>query len=339
MSLPFPDGTRAIRPDDADAILAASLAALERGEFEGISRHFLEESAERLRHEPQRGAVAVEGERVAGWVVPRHDDLTVDLPYRRRGHGTRLVAAGRLLEAAAGHKDLRLYVPRRAGIEAFARTAGLAYQSSLWKLRLDPAVPQAQPRFGDDLVVRWIEPGADDEAFTELLNTTFRDHPSPVDVDLATIRRVHAEPSFDPSTILLVARTDEADRPIALCRVGTYLDDDGRLVGEVKLVGVRREARGRGLGGSSSAGASRHAGNVTPWTSTSASRARTPARCTCTSRSASARTSNGRTGRSRRADSAGQASPVSSVSSVSSVAPSPSPSPALGSGTRASAWR
>jgi mycothiol synthase len=32
------------------------------------------------------------------------------------------------------------------------------------------------------------------------------------------------------------------------CRIGTYSDDDGRLVGEVKLVGVRREARGRGLG-------------------------------------------------------------------------------------------
>ena len=97
-------------------------------------------------------------------------------------------------------------------------------------------------------MIRWIEPGTDDEAFTELLNTTFRDHPSPLEVDLATIRRVHGAPVFDPSTILLVAPAPERDRPIAFCRVGTSREDDGRLAGEVKLVGVRHEARGRGIG-------------------------------------------------------------------------------------------
>jgi mycothiol synthase len=246
--LPFPAGTRAMRPDDADAILAAAVASLERGEIEGVSRHFLEESADRLRHEPELGAVAVEGERVVGWVVPRHDDLTVDLPYRRRGHGTRLVAAGRMLAGAAGHDHLRLYVPAHPGPEAFARAAGLAYHSSLWKLRLDPATATDSPRFADDVVIRWIEPGTDDESFTRLLNTTFADHPSPLDVDLATIRRVHGEPAFDPSTILLVAAASDRDRPIAFCRVGTSHEDDGRLTGEVKLVGVRPEARGRGIG-------------------------------------------------------------------------------------------
>jgi mycothiol synthase len=246
--LPFPEGTRAARPQDADAILAAALASLERGEIEGVSRHFLEESADRLRHEPELGAVAVEGDRVVGWVVPRHDDLTVDLPYRRRGHGTRLVAAGRLLEGAARHELLRLYVPAHPGAEAFARSAGLAYHSSLWKLRLDPAITQHPPRFADDLVIRWIEPGTDDESFTELLNATFADHPSPLDVDLATIRRIHGGPSFDPSTILLVSPASDRDRLIAFCRVGTSHEDDGRLTGEVKLVGVRAEARGRGIG-------------------------------------------------------------------------------------------
>jgi mycothiol synthase len=248
VALAFPAGTRAVRPADADAILAADLASLERGEIEGVSRQFLEESADRLRHEPELGAVAVEGDRVVGWVVPRHDDLTVDLPYRRRGHGTRLVAAGRLLERLAGHEVLRLYVPARPGPEAFARSAGLTYHSSLWKLRLDPATGPDPPRFADDVVVRWIEPGTDDESFTELLNTTFRDHPSPLDVDLASIRRVHGGPAFDPSTILLVAPATDRERPVGFCRVGTSHEDDGRLTGDVKLVGVRAEARGRGIG-------------------------------------------------------------------------------------------
>ena len=246
--LPFPDGVRALRPEDADPILEAALASLERGELEGVNRHFLEESADRLRHEPELGAVAVEGERVVGWVVPRHDDLTVDLPYRRRGHGTRLVAAGRLLEAAEGHTHLRLWVPHRVDAEGFARAAGLAYHSSLWKLRLDPAAAVAPPAFPDDVVVRWIERGTDDAPFTELLNTTFEDHPSPLQVDLATIRRVHGRREFDPSSILLVAPAGDPGRLIGFCRVGTYAEDDGRLVGEVKHLGVRREARGRGLG-------------------------------------------------------------------------------------------
>jgi mycothiol synthase len=183
-----------------------------------------------------------------GWVVPRHDDLTVDLPYRRRGHGTRLVAAGRLLEAAEGHDHLRLWVPHRADAEGFARAAGLAYDSSLWKLRLDPSVDVTAASFPEDVVVRWIERGSDDARFVGLVNTTFEEHPSPIEVDLATIERVHGRRDFDPSSILLVSFAADPDHLIGFCRVGTYADDDGRLVGEVKHVGVRREARGRGLG-------------------------------------------------------------------------------------------
>jgi len=224
------------------------LAAHERGELPGIERHFLEESADRLRSDPDLAAVAEEDGRVVGWVVPEHDDLMVDLPFRRRGHGSRLVQAGRLLQAAAGRESLRLWVPRRPSSEAFARATGMAYHSSLWKLRLDPEVPVAPPRFGDDILPRWIEPGPDDEAFVELVNTTFLDHPSPLGVDLATIRRVHGNPGFDPSTILVISSAADRDRLIAFCRVGAYPADDGRLIGEVKLVGVRREARGRGLG-------------------------------------------------------------------------------------------
>jgi len=246
--LPYPAGVRACRPDDADAILEAMLAGHERGEIEGVSRHFLEESAGRLRDEPGLAAVAEEGGRLAGWVIPVHDDLTVDLPFRRRGHGSRLVHAGRLIAGAAGREHLRLWVPRRPDAEAFARSAGMRYDSTLWKLRLDPGAVVEPPTFPDDVVVRWIEPGTDDEAYTTLLNASFLDHPSPLEVDLATIRRVHGSSTFDPSTILLVADVRDRERLTGFCRIGTFHDDDGSLVGEVKLVGVLREARRRGLG-------------------------------------------------------------------------------------------
>jgi mycothiol synthase len=153
-----------------------------------------------------------------------------------------------VLAAHAGLLQLRLWVPRRRGPEAFARAAGLAYHSSLWLMRMDPDAAPPAPSFPPGVVVRWLEPGRDEPAFVELVNDTFRDHPSPLGVELEEVRRVHARPGFDPSTIMLVARVEEPDRLVAFCRVGTFAEDDGKLAGDVKLVGVRRDARGRGLG-------------------------------------------------------------------------------------------
>ncbi len=182
------------------------------------------------------------------WVVPLHDDLTVDLPFRRRGHGRRLVEAGRVLAARAGLPHFRVWVPRAEGAEAFARACGLRYRPSLWLLRRDPSAPAVPPAFGDDLAVRLVEPGVDEPAFVELVNEIFLDHPAPLVLGLDEVRRVHAEAGFDPTTILLVASAADPGRLLAFCRVGRFEDDDGAPAGEVRLLGVRREARGRGLG-------------------------------------------------------------------------------------------
>jgi mycothiol synthase len=238
---------RPFRPDDEEPILAAMLAAHDRGEFEGIDRHWMAESVKRMTEEPALCSVAEDGGLVAGWVFPPHDDLHVDLPFRRRGHGRRLVAAGRALAPGAGHPFLRLWVPRRDDAEAFARAAGLHYHSSLWRLVLDRAVPTVPPAFVEDLVVRWLMPGEDDVAFVDLVNEIFLDHPFPLVLDLDRIARVHASREFDPSSILLVAPASDPGSLVGFCRVGAYLDDDGRLVGEVKLLGVCRSWRGRGL--------------------------------------------------------------------------------------------
>jgi mycothiol synthase len=171
----------------------------------------------------------------------------VDLPFRRRGHGRRLVAAGRILAPRCGLPFLRLWVPRRDDGEAFARATGLHYHSSLWRLALLPDTPRNTPAFGDDVVVRPLVPGTDDEAFVALVNEIFLDHPFPLVLDLERIRSVHASPAFDPSSVLLVALAPDRDALVGFCRVGAYRDDDGRLVGEVKLLGVRRPWRGRGL--------------------------------------------------------------------------------------------
>ncbi len=244
----LPAGVRAFRAGDEVGILAAMHRMHDRGELEGVDRPFLAESAERMASEPWLVSVAEDEGRLAGWVAPVHDDLSVDLPFRRRGHGTRLVEAGRRMAAATGRTELRLWVPHRPDAEAFARALGFRYQSSLWKLRLDPTTPVAAPAFPDDVVVRWVEPGADDAAVVDVANTIFLDHPSPIQLELEHVARVHAKPGFDPSTLLLVAPAEDRERIIGFCRLGAWQDDAGELVGDVRLVGVVREWRGRGLG-------------------------------------------------------------------------------------------
>jgi mycothiol synthase len=239
---------RPFRPGDETAILAIMLEVLDRGELDGVDRHFLETAAGRLVHAPASCAVAEIGGELAGWVVPADDDLTVAPSWRRRGVGRRLVAAGRAIAAADGREDLRLWVPRRPGPEAFARACGLTYHSSLWQLRLaDGAVP-ARPVFPDGLLVRAFAPEADEAAFVDLVNDAFLDHPSPLRLAAAEVRRAHATPGFDPATILVVAPAAAPDRLVGFCRVTRHRDDAGREVGEVRLLGVRREARRRGLG-------------------------------------------------------------------------------------------
>jgi mycothiol synthase len=102
--------------------------------------------------------------------------------------------------------------------------------------------------FPGDLRVRPIDPGPDDEPFVALVNDTFIDHPTPFRLDLAQLRRTHGRPDFDPGTILLVVEAGDPGRMMGFCRITRYEDDDGRPIGEVKHVGVRREHRGHGLG-------------------------------------------------------------------------------------------
>jgi mycothiol synthase len=244
----FPAGVRPFRPGDESAILELGLASLDRGELDGVTRHWLTESAAQLLLEPGRTAVAEEAGRVVGWVTPQHDELSVDLPFRRRGHGSRLTVAGRIIAERAGLPHLRLWVPRRDGPQAFARAMGMRYHSSLWQLRLPPRALVDAPRFADDVRVRPLAPGVDEAALVDLANEAFRDHPSPLRLDLDQVRRVHARPDFDPTTILVVSPAAEPDRLVAFCRVARYEDDDGRPVGEVKLVGVLPAFRNRGLG-------------------------------------------------------------------------------------------
>ena len=248
--IPYPAGTRPFEPEDAPAVLAIALEAVETGELEGVSRHDLEYANARLAHDPAMCAVAFEDGAIVGYVVPRHDELLVRRAARRRGHGTRLLQPARAIARRQGLPWFRAWVPTEpmsAGTR-FAAAVGAAYHSSQWLMRLAAERPVPGPTFADDLVVRPMEPGADDERFVDMANESFADHPSPIRLSVAELRHAHSRPEFDPRTVLVVAEAAAPERLIGFSRIDRYDDDRGRPVGEIRILGVRPEARGRGIG-------------------------------------------------------------------------------------------
>jgi mycothiol synthase len=237
------------RLEDGPTIRAAMLAALDRGELDGMEAYQLEHAIERLDADPGSCAVAVVDGQVAGWVVPADDDLSVVKAFRRRGVGRQLVAAGRALAGQAGLDRLRLWIPRRPDAEGFARACGLRYASSLWQMRLPGEVVStlAEPVFPADTRVRTFQPGVDEAPFVALVNRVFLDHPSPIELSVDEVRRVHALRSFDPTTVLVVEDA-ATDAMIGFCRIHPFTAADGSAAGEIRLLGVDRAWRGRGLG-------------------------------------------------------------------------------------------
>ena len=55
-------------------------------------------------------------------------------------------------------------------------------------------------------------------------------------------------PDFVPGNICLLGAADDPETPIAFCRTRVDLDDAGRRIGEISLIGVLAPWRGQGLG-------------------------------------------------------------------------------------------
>ncbi len=136
----------------------------------------------------------------------------------------------------------------RPGPRAFALAVGLRRGSSLWRLRLADGAQPGSPAFPGGLVLRALDPDPDEADFVALVNEAFLDHPWPLHLTVEDIRRAHASPDFDPSNVLVATSASDPGRLLGFCRVLVGPADDGTLEGEIRLVGVRREARGIGLG-------------------------------------------------------------------------------------------
>jgi mycothiol synthase len=225
-------------------------ASLEFDAFPGFTAWDLAAEATSILGAPEGVAVAVDDGVVCGYVSPRHEDLTVHPDSRRRGHGRRLFEAGLEIAGGSGSDEIRLYVPFGVSAEAFARAMGMTYQSSLWRLSLgtDTAVPE--PALPAGVVARTFGDWLPLRRYVDLLNVTFVDHPGPVSWTYDQLEYAHGRPDFDPTSILLVSPVGRPDDPVAFARTAMEpaAEAGASPVGEVRLVGVLPEWRGRGLG-------------------------------------------------------------------------------------------
>lgn len=240
---------RPLQPGDGPAVLELELASFDLAPLPGMSRAEIPWMISRMELVADGTLVAVDDGRVVGECTPRVDSLTVHPGFRRRGHGRRLVEAGRALVGRAGLAELSLWGdPGRPEVAAFIRAMGATYRSSLWQFVLPAGHAVPGPVFPPDVVVRPVRPGQDDRPFAALLNQVFADHPSPLSWPETYIRDIHARPDFDPAGVLVVAPASEPDRLVGLCRTLELPGDSGHRRGEIAVVGLLPEWRGRGLG-------------------------------------------------------------------------------------------
>jgi mycothiol synthase len=167
-------------------------------------------------------------------------DLVVD-PARRdelTTIGGELVGAALdvVREAGGGAVHWWVFDPTPGHAE-LARRLGLAAGRELLQMRR-----QLPTGIAYDVSTRPFVPGADDEAWVEVNNRAFADHPEQGGWTVETLRRRQAEPWFDPAGFLLHERDG---RLAGFC--WTKLHPDPPL-GEIYVIGIDPDFQGLGLG-------------------------------------------------------------------------------------------
>ena len=239
---------RTFDPGDHPAIAAIVERTFAAGDLPGRAHFDVRRFLEVLPGESAGTIVAEVGGEIVGFTAPSWQELIVHPDHRRRGHGTRLVAAALADAGARGQSTLTLAPPPGSNLAvAFLTRLGFAYDHSLWRLRLAPDTEVPPPDFPPDIVARHFRRDENLAAYVDLVNAAFADHPSPYAVTIERVRHSHGLPDFDPANILLLAPKSNPGRPVAVCRCALR-DHAGRPIGIIGLIGVLPAWRGRGLG-------------------------------------------------------------------------------------------
>ena len=180
--------------------------------------------------------------------LSRHGDhwgLEVVVHAEHRGVGVELALVRRALdvvrEAGGGHVHLWVFKPT-AIHDAVAHQLGLHRGRDLLHMRVPLPITYDVP-MPDGVRVRGFEPGSDEDAWLDLNNRAFADHPEQGGWDRETLERRMHESWFDPQDLLLAVKDDGT-------LVGsnwTKLDHD-KKIGEIYVIAVDPDEHSGGLG-------------------------------------------------------------------------------------------
>jgi len=185
----------------------------------------------------------VEGASAEVAVGPRH---------RGMGVGKALVEA--LVAETGGGARMRLWAHgQSSGAVELARSMGFKRERVLWQMRRSLYAPVPPPVWPDGVSVRTFVVGQDEEAWLEVNNRAFAEHPDQGTWTLDDVRVREREPWFDAAGFFLA----EADGRLVgfhWTKVhgadpgGTSHDHAHEPIGEVYVVGIDPSMQGRGLG-------------------------------------------------------------------------------------------
>ena len=193
-------------------------------------------------------------------------ELAVAPSARGRGLATDLVA-----ELLRQTPDGRLRLWAHGDSPAAARLAekqGFSRSRVLFQMRRSLETPLPEPVQPDGVTLRTFVPGQDEQAWTELNNRAFADHPDQGGWGVHEVELREKEPWFDPAGFFLAEREGRlvgfhwtkvhgghggddphehpADDPMA--DHPDHVHHDHPPIGEVYIVGVDPSEQGRGLG-------------------------------------------------------------------------------------------
>lgn len=235
---------RTFQTADADPLAALLRNSLAAGELNGFTSGEIEGLIGAFPIVRNLLVAEIEG-RPVGIICSDQRLLAVDPSARRRGIGRALVDAMEVALEATPDGPLILYPPDGSETAlAFLAAVDFAYDHTLWGLRLDTSqvIEQSSLPSGID-----VEHFADRniDAYIEVINTAFRDHPVPLRVTREQIEHVHAKPSFDPGAIAILRNGDGG--MIGFCTTGIDPESDPPH-GFINLLGLLPDYRRRGLG-------------------------------------------------------------------------------------------
>ena len=180
--------------------------------------------------------------------LSRHGDhwgLEVVVHPEHRGVGVELALVQRAFdvvrEAGGGHLHLWVFKPSPI-FDAVAHQVGLHRGRDLLHMRVPLPVTKDVP-LPDGITMRAFEPGSDEDAWLDLNNRAFAEHPEQGGWDRETFERRMREPWFDAQDLLLAV---DDDGTLAGSN-WTKIDLD-RKIGEIYVIAVDPSRHSAGLG-------------------------------------------------------------------------------------------